>query len=244
MSQTNPPVQINFTALPVYGATVPVTGTGPMVAAGRTSQAVETPLLVAADGSVFITGSLTVAVPPVQNVTGSVAVTNQVPVVVSGVAKTWDPGTQSVSGSVSVYTQGPQAVSGSVTVTGSVGISAPVAMVPFRLVRSSALASYLLLSAVPCVLGSVSVEVDATAPSSTYYLALFDASALPAPGTATQGPIRIDHVSGSPSRVSVSDDVGLTMGTGSVVALSTTQWTLATSSAYLNVVGASVRVPS
>lgn len=54
MPQSNPPVQITFTALPVIGATIPITGSGPFVVSGRTVDGADTPLCVDASGSVFV----------------------------------------------------------------------------------------------------------------------------------------------------------------------------------------------
>ncbi len=113
MGQTNPPTVLAFTAMPMIGSTVPVTGSGPMVVAGRAASGSEMPILVDdVTGAVFVTGALGVAFPTSVIITGSVAIDN------------WPDsfGGGSITNSVSVYTQGAQLVSGSVNVSGTIAL--------------------------------------------------------------------------------------------------------------------------
>ena len=131
MSLTDPPVSITFTALPVIGASVPVTGSGPLLVAGQNASGSLRSVLTDDNGAVIVVASGTLAVaigapvtianfPATQTITGSVGIngiTFPETVTVSGtvgaVIQNF-PVTQGVSGSVGVYTSGLQGISGTV----------------------------------------------------------------------------------------------------------------------------------
>lgn len=89
---------------------------------------------------------------------------------------------------------------------------------------------------------STAVTLDASAPSGTYYVQILDAASLPSNGNVTHihNPIPIVHTSGTPDYSYGWNDEpgGMAFAAGCVVALSSTQFTLTVSGAYLMVDGA------
>lgn len=90
----------------------------PVVVGGQDGTFVRA-LKTATDGTLFITGSLSVTPPLVTNVSGAVSVYTQGPQAVTGSVSVFTQGPQSVSGSVATFTQGPQLVSGTLAVSGT-----------------------------------------------------------------------------------------------------------------------------
>lgn len=107
-------------------------------------------------------------------------------------------------------------------------------------ITASALAASKVIKAAAGIHFSTQVQIDATAPSATYYVQMINAAALPSNGAVTHlhAPQTVIHVSGVPDVV-VFDDTGAPAAftTGCVAALSTTQFTLTIGGAYLLVDG-------
>jgi hypothetical protein len=102
--------------------------------------------------------------------------------------------------------------------------------------QNTALATSKVLKAAAGTFYGASVEIDATAPTATYYILVLDAAALPANGAVTSlRSISVQHTSTFTDYIEFSDDreAGIAFTTGCVVALSTTRATLTVSGAYL-----------
>jgi hypothetical protein len=90
-------------------------------------------------------------------------------------------------------------------------------------------------AAADAVFVSLLVQVDATAPSGTYYVQLLAAGSLPADGAVThlRPPISVAHTLGTPDLVTFDDcPGGIPCPAGAVAVLSTTQFTKTIAGAY------------
>jgi hypothetical protein len=115
----------------------------------------------------------------------------------------------------------------------STGVSANA----WTVAKSSALASNLLVKATAGVLRSALPRIDSTAESGTYYLQVLNAASMPSNGAVTHlvAPVKVQHVLGVDDFFPFDlTDAGIAFGTGCVIALSTTEFTLTAAGSYLS----------
>lgn len=116
---------------------------------------------------------------------------------------------------------------------------------------STALANDFTVLASPGTIRSITVRLDATAPSATYYLQVWDAAAVPANGTAVilsnslLAPEKFVHVLGVDQTVRIDyNELGVEFDNGAILVLSSTEFTkTAVAGAYLSVASAEFQVP-
>lgn len=98
---------------------------------------------------------------------------------------------------------------------------------------SVALAATGIASAAPCTLRSLTIWIDASAPSGTYFVQVFNAAAPPADSAAPDLVERVDHTTGTTDRVTFDGgDAGETFTAGVSWAISSTRATKTASGAY------------
>jgi hypothetical protein len=98
---------------------------------------------------------------------------------------------------------------------------------------------------------SITVRLDGTAPSATYYLQVWDAAAVPADGTAVSltnsllAPEKLVHVLGTDQSVRIDyNELGVDFDNGAILVLSSTEFTKTlVAGAYLSVSSAEYQVP-
>lgn len=112
----------------------------------------------------------------------------------------------------------------------------------------TALASKLVIKGSAGTFRSVAGRLDASAPTGTYYVRVWDLTDVPADTTAASlvnaisGAIRIDHSLNASDYWEIEmPDPGVAAATGITVGLSTTEFTQTASGAYLSVTGAAFR---
>ena len=127
---------------------------------------------------------------------------------------------------------GQQAASGSLSVVESRDqewlLSASTALEASRIIKASA-----------GTLRALTVRLDSTAGSATFYVQLYNSATLPADGAARLAGMKVVHTSGTDDRL-VFDfaEHGIRFSAGIVVALSTTPFTKTIAGAFLDVEGA------
>jgi len=111
--------------------------------------------------------------------------------------------------------------------------------IEWRVSFSTALAAKLIVKATPGRIRSASGRVDATAPTGTYYIHLWDAADVPADATAVtaanslMAPQKIVHTSGTDDTFSF-DLAQKVASSGITFGLSTTEFTKTAAGAYLS----------
>lgn len=111
---------------------------------------------------------------------------------------------------------------------------------PFTSIVSSALEASHVISAAACTLRSVSVRLDSTAPTATYYVQVLNSATLPADGAVTRliSSEKVQHTLGADDLVTFPvPDGGISASAGVVVVLSSTEFTKTISGAYLSITG-------
>jgi hypothetical protein len=104
-------------------------------------------------------------------------------------------------------------------------------------VMSAALEASHILKASPGCIRSLSVRLDSTAASATYYIQILNSATLPAEGAVThiRTPYKVQHVVGLDDIIELDfTDNGFYGSAGIVVVLSTTEFTKTIAGAYLS----------